>query len=144
MAVVIDRSALVRYSPLQMYALVNDVTRYSEFLDGVASTRVFEQSESHMLAELVLSKLGVRVILVTRNTLVTGEVIKLQLEKGPFKNLIGEWHFRPLGDSGCKVSLHLVFEPENKLLGKAVGTVMSQVGGQLVSSFCQRADQIYG
>ena len=144
MAVVIDRSALVGYSPQKMFDLVNDVARYPEFLDDVVSTRVFEQSEQHLLAELVLAKVGIKVALVTRNELNAPEYMKLQLERGPFKHLTGEWHFQPLGDSACKVSLSLTFEPENKLLGKAVSGLMSQLGGQLVNKFCQRAEQIYG
>ena len=144
MAVVIDRSALVGYSPQKMFDLVNDVARYPEFLDDVVSTRIFEQSEQQLVAELVLSKAGIKVALVTRNELNAPEYMKLRLERGPFKHLTGEWHFLPLGESGCKVSLNLTFEPENKLLGKAVSGLMSQLGSQLVSKFCLKAEQVYG
>ena len=48
----INRSALVMHSAARMYALVNDVGRYPEFLDGCAKVDVLEVSVSTMSARL--------------------------------------------------------------------------------------------
>ncbi|MDB4322341.1 type II toxin-antitoxin system RatA family toxin, partial [bacterium] len=65
----IKRSALVMHSAKAMYSLVNDVSRYPEFMDGCHGVEVFEHSDSTMLARLDLKKAGVKLSLMTRNNL---------------------------------------------------------------------------
>ena len=46
----INRSALVMHSAARMFALVNDVKRYPEFLDGCVKVDVIESSLTAMTA----------------------------------------------------------------------------------------------
>ena len=43
------------YTPEQMFALVADVGRYAEFLPWVAAVRVREDSDTEMLADLLVA-----------------------------------------------------------------------------------------
>jgi ribosome-associated toxin RatA of RatAB toxin-antitoxin module len=140
----VNRSALVRHSAQAMFDLVNDFESYPEFLPGCRRARLIEQDREHLVGELTLAKAGVEQSFTTRNDLYEPERIELSLVQGPFKRLNGQWLFTPMGEHACKVSLEMNFEFSNRLLGMAFGKLFSQVAGQLVDSFTQRADEVYG
>ena len=139
---VINRSALVMYSARQMYDLVNDVASYPQFLDGCVGVDVLEQSETHMVARLHLRKAGLSYQFVTRNRLQAPDMIELELEDGPFEHLRGKWQFVVLREDASKVEMELDFAISG-LAGKALGSLFSQVAGNMVAAFCQRAEQVY-
>jgi len=140
----IERSALVFYSAEQMYALVNDVPSYPEFLPGCSKAEVLASSELEMLARLEVKKAGISQQFTTRNSLVAGKEIRMQLESGPFSQLSGGWHFIPLDEHACKVVLQLDFEFSSKLIEFAFGKVFQELTAAMVGAFTQRAKQIYG
>lgn len=140
----IERSALVLHSAEKMYDLVNSVADYADFLPGVVKTHIIDSSASQMRASMTLKRAGVSTEFITCNELVRPESIMMNLESGPFKSLKGIWRFQSLGEMGCKVSLDLTFEPENKLVGGLAATMMSHIGGQLVDDFCKQATKLYG
>ncbi|SFN67418.1 type II toxin-antitoxin system RatA family toxin [Xenorhabdus japonica] len=139
----ISRSALVPYSVEQMYKLVNDVTSYPDFLPGCVGSRVISSSNNEMMASVEVSKAGISKTFVTRNTLFDNESIKMQLVDGPFRKLMGGWHFTPLSEDACKVELHLDFEFTNKLIELAFGKVFKELAGNMVQAFSQRAREVY-
>jgi len=69
--------------------------------------------------------------------------MRMTLENGPFKSLEGEWQFKALNDSACKVSFWLEFEVKSSILGFALPKMMEQVASQQVTAVCDRAKQIY-
>ncbi|MCG7599464.1 type II toxin-antitoxin system RatA family toxin [Halomonas sp. McH1-25] len=140
----VNRSALVRHSAQTMFDLVNDFESYPEFLPGCRRARLIERDREHLVGELTLAKAGVEQSFITRNDLYEPERIELSLVQGPFKRLNGQWLFTPMGEQACKVSLEMNFEFSNRLLGMAFGKLFSQVAGQLVDAFTQRADEVYG
>lgn len=140
----IHKSALVAYSANQMFDLVNDVDAYDKFLPGCRRSEILEQSESVMLAKMLLSKAGVEQILVTRNTLTPGRRIDMKLADGPFKSLEGGWIFTPLSDEACKIELNLQFTFTSKLVEFAFGKVFKTLTTNMVKAFSERAKQVYG
>ncbi|OTA19420.1 ubiquinone-binding protein [Xenorhabdus beddingii] len=139
----ISRSALVPYSVEQMYKLVNDVTSYPDFLPGCVGSRVISSSNNEITASVEVSKAGISKTFVTRNTLFDNESIRMQLVDGPFRKLMGGWHFTPLSEDACKVELHLDFEFTNKLIELAFGKVFKELAGNMVQAFTQRAREVY-
>jgi len=140
----IQRSAVVAYSPLQMYELVHDVERYPEFLPWCHSTQVHSRSEQEQVASISMSKGPLRQTFTTRNPLITGEQLDVFLVKGPFKQLQGRWRFEPAGEGGCRVSLSLEFEFSNRLLAATVGPVFAQITRSMMDAFIKRARSLYG
>ncbi|WP_417329816.1 type II toxin-antitoxin system RatA family toxin [Halomonas cupida] len=140
----VNRSAMVRHTPKQMFDLVNDFERYPEFLPGCVRSRLLERDESHLVGEMTLGRAGVEQTIATRNDLHEPERIEMSLVKGPFKRMTGRWKFTPMGENLCKVSLEMDFEFSNRLLGMAFGRVFQQIAGQQVDAFTRRADQLYG
>lgn len=140
----ITRSALVMHTAEQMFTLVNDVRRYPEFLIGCEKTRVIAEGDDFIEAELTISKAGVNQSFSTRNTLERPNKMEMRLLDGPFSRFHGIWHFDPLSDEACKVSLDLDFEMGNRITGMAMAAVFKQVANMMVDAFVKRADEVYG
>lgn len=143
MAHQIDKNALVMHSAERMFALVDDIASYPEFLPWCAGSEVHERTASQVLASLEVSKGGVRHRLTTRNELVSPERIDMRLVDGPFRNLEGRWHFKSLDANACKVSLQLEFEFSGTLSRMTFGPVFSQAANTMVEAFCRRANEVY-
>ncbi|MCI0992519.1 type II toxin-antitoxin system RatA family toxin [Pseudomonas corrugata] len=137
----IQRSALLPYPAQVLYDLVNDVASYPQFLPWCSSAEVLESSETHMRASLSVAKGGLSQHFVTRNTLVPGQSIEMNLEEGPFNQLHGVWVFKPLGEKACKISLDLSFDYAGPLVRATLGPLFNQAANTLVDAFCQRAKQ---
>lgn len=140
----IERSALVPYSDEQMYALVNDIESYPQFVPGCRSAQVIEQTEQSKVARLDISKAGVGKSFTTRNTLEPSSRIGMELVDGPFRYLRGGWRFQRLDDNACKIILELEFEFANRLLGLAFGNIFNELQSRMVDAFVKRAEQVYG
>jgi len=115
----IERSALVSYSCERMFALVNDIESYPKYMPGCGGAKILEQGEGWLKASLELSMMGIKQGFTTRNNLSPPHSMRMTLENGPFKSLEGEWQFKALNDSACKVSFWLEFEVKSSILGFA-------------------------
>ncbi len=140
----IQRSALLPYPAQALYDLVNDVASYPEFLPWCSASTVIEASETLMRAKLEVAKGGISQHFVTRNVLVPGRSIEMNLEEGPFTQLHGLWVFKPLGEKACKISLDLTFDYAGAIVRATLGPLFNQAANTLVDAFCQRAKQLNG
>lgn len=140
----ISKSALVSYSPAQMFALVDGIEAYPEFLPWCRGAKVLSRTDDEVRATIELSKGGVEKAFTTCNRNQKNKMIEMRLVEGPFRQLEGFWRFDALGDDGCKVSFDLEFEFASRMLGMVVGPVFSQIANSLVDSFHKRAVEIYG
>ncbi|OEE33022.1 SRPBCC family protein [Vibrio ordalii] len=139
----VSRSALVSFSAEQMFNLVNDVTRYPEFLPGCSGSRVIESSDLSMVASVDVSKAGISKTFTTSNVLVASEAILMNLVDGPFKALKGGWYFTALDEQACKVELKLEFEFSSKMVELAFGKIFNELTSNMVNAFTKRAKQVY-
>lgn len=144
MSTQIERSALLPYSAQAMFELVNDVARYPEFLPWCAASEVLESTETLMRGRLTVAKGGIKQSFVTRNQLVPGKSITMELEEGPFKKLHGQWQFQDMEGIGCRISLDLCFDYAGTLIRMALGPIFNQAASKMVDAFSQRARQLYG
>ncbi|WFE68120.1 type II toxin-antitoxin system RatA family toxin [Thiomicrospira sp. R3] len=140
----VSRTALLNYSAEQMFDVVNDVNNYPLFLPWCGGAQVHAQSATAMNASIVIQKLGLKKTFTTQNTLVPAERIQMQLVDGPFKMLKGEWCFKALDKSACKISFEVEFEVESGMMSRLLGNVFEQIANTLVESFVLRAKDIYG
>ncbi|MCB1862977.1 MAG: type II toxin-antitoxin system RatA family toxin [Gammaproteobacteria bacterium] len=140
---IVNKSAIVPYTPEQMFELVSDVLSYPEFLPWCSATRLLSRDGIEQRGELEVSRVGVKQKFSTVNRLHPFERIDLNLLEGPFKRLHGSWRFTPLGEAACKVELSLEFEFSGKLINAAFGKVFSQLANTLVGAFCKRANEVY-
>lgn len=139
----ISKHALVPYSASQMYALVNDIESYADFLPWCSRSDILEKTEQEIKASLNIAYGSLNKSFTTLNKLTPETKMEMLLVEGPFKKLHGEWLFTQLGDDGCKVSLELEFEFKSKLISMTMGPVFSQIANTLVDSFSERANKVY-
>ncbi len=140
----INRSAVVPYSPAEMFALVNGFEAYPEFLPWCRSARVISRKDDEVRATLELAWHGIQKSFTTCNRMQKDKLIQIRLVEGPFRCLEGFWRFQGLGEQACKVSLDMQFEFATRLLSMVIGPVFSQISNSLVDSFIRRAVQVYG
>lgn len=127
-----------------MFALVDDVGRYPEFLPWCTGSRVQVVSETQRLASVNVSRGVVRTEFTTRNTLIPDAQISMRLVDGPFRELLGEWRFDAIGDRGSRVHFRVEFEFKNRLTAAAFNPVFESLCGTIVDAFAARAQKIYG
>jgi ribosome-associated toxin RatA of RatAB toxin-antitoxin module len=140
---VVERSALVTFTPAQMFALVNDVPRYPEFLPWCVATRVEEISSTQRIAMLKIAHGVLQTEFTTRNTLITDAQIDMRLTHGPFRDLKGAWHFEAIGTRGSRVHFIVEFEFKNRLTSAAFNAVFESLCGSIVDAFVVRAKKVY-
>jgi ribosome-associated toxin RatA of RatAB toxin-antitoxin module len=138
------KTVLVEYTPAQMFALVDEVERYPEFLPWCGGTELHERSEAVTVATIRIAYGGIHQDFTTENRKQIPLRMDLSLRRGPFRHLEGHWLFKPLGDAACKVELRLDYEFANKLFEKLLAPVFKHIANTLVEEFIRRAEQVYG
>lgn len=143
----VNKSVLIWYSASEMFALVTDVVGYPEFLPWCNQALIIEENAHGMTAKVGISIAGIKQSFTTRNVHEIDRRVSLQLVKGPFSKLEGQWDFHPLGDGtqrACKVELTLRYDFDNAALATLVGPVFDKIAGSLVEAFVKRASHVYG
>lgn len=139
----IRRSALVRYSPAQMFDLVNEVEAYPRRFSWCVGAEVLQRDETSLTARLQVRVAGLSQSFTTRNTPVHPERIDMQLVDGPFRALSGAWTFTPLGEVGCKIALAMDFEYSGALIGSALRMGFQGLADRMVDEFVREAARTY-
>ncbi|WP_082190234.1 type II toxin-antitoxin system RatA family toxin [Frateuria defendens] len=139
----IRRSALVGYTPAQMFELVNDVEAYPKRFGWCSGAQVLEREGNVLVARLDLKFAGLRHSFTTRNTLDPPQRLKISLVEGPFHSLEGLWEFVALGDRGCRISVALDFAYSGLASG-ALKLGFQGLASRMVEDFCRAAERIYG
>jgi ribosome-associated toxin RatA of RatAB toxin-antitoxin module len=140
----IRRSALVNYSPAQMFELVNDVEAYPKRFAWCAGADILERGDDVLVARLDLKFAGFRQSFTTRNAVDPPRRLHMSLVDGPFRSLDGLWEFIALGEAGCKISFALDFDYAGRLGGGAIKLGFQGLANRMVDDFCREAERVYG
>ena len=140
----VKTSMLVAHSVAEMFALVDEVERYPEYLPWCGGSAILETHDGGKTARIDIAFHGVRAHFTTRNATRPPESIVITLKDGPFRHLQGEWRFIPLAPDGCKIEFELAYEFSTHVLEKAVGPVFGHIANSFIDAFVRRADQCYG
>lgn len=139
----VKRSAIVPYSPQAMFDLVADVERYPEFVPGCVGAKLLSRDERELTGALELSVGPLKSAFTTRNALNPPHAMSLELLKGPFNSLHGDWRFEALGDAGCRIELTMRFDFSDPVKDMLLGPAFEQSCNRLVDAFVTRAAVIY-
>lgn len=137
------KSVLVPYSAARMFALVDDVERYPEFLPWCGGTKVIAQRPDGKTARIDIDYHGVKAHFTTANVNRVPESIVVSLHDGPFRHLHGEWRFHMLAKDACKVEFELSYEFSTPLLETVVGPIFSHIANTFIDAFVRRAEAVY-
>jgi coenzyme Q-binding protein COQ10 len=132
------------YSAEQMYDLVADVARYPEFLPWVMATRVRSDSETEMIADMLVGFSAIREKFTSRVEKRRPEQIRVHYVDGPLRDLDNIWLFRPLGADRCEIDFCVDFTFRNALFEKLAGQYFERAFRKMVAAFEERAASLYG
>ncbi len=141
---VVQKSALVKFSALQMFTIVDDIESYPEFLPWCSGSKILNKEGDVVEAELKISKAGFNKTFATKNRSEDKRKLFISLLDGPFSSLEGVWDFMPLREDASKIALDLEFEINGRFASLAFGAVFNQICNTMVASFTERAKKIYG
>lgn len=140
----VNKSVLVGHTAQQMFDLVDKVEHYPEFLPWCGGSKVISRNGDQLIARIDIDYMHIKQHFSTENSNDPPNLIKMRLLDGPFKQLDGEWRFKPLGEDACKIEFVLHYEFSNKLLDAVLGPVFSYIANSFVEAFIQRAEIVYG
>jgi ribosome-associated toxin RatA of RatAB toxin-antitoxin module len=137
----LTRSALIARPPAEVFALVNDVASYPQFVPGCSSAEVLLQSDTEIVARLRVHRGPLSTQLTTRNRPKPHSEIRLELVAGPLRSLEGSWTFTPVGTNGCRIELRLQFEFSNPFKAALLDPLIEGVASSMVQAFVGRAQR---
>lgn len=141
---VVHKTVLLGYSAEQMFALVDRVEDYPQFLPWCGGVEVKEREEERLVASIMINYHGIKQSFTTENTNVRPVSMTMRLLEGPFKQLHGTWTFKPLRADACKIEFDLQYEFSNRLIESIIGPVFNMIATSFVDSFSKRAEEVYG
>jgi len=122
-----------------MYALINDIERYPEFVPWCTAARVVTRKDSEVVATLNIKRGPLRAEFTTRNLLEPDKRVLMQFVSGPFRVLEGLWTLTPLGELGCRVELEMRFEFASRVASTLFESLFEDTAASLVDAFVKRA-----
>ena len=140
----IIKTVLVEHSPEEMFALVDAVERYPEFLPWCGGASVSFRDDATTRATIQINYRGIRQSFTTANAKSAPHTMSVKLVEGPFRTLDGDWRFMPLQGGGCKIEFRLHYEFSSRILEKLVGPVFHYIANTMVDAFVRRAQGVYG
>jgi coenzyme Q-binding protein COQ10 len=131
------------YGAEAMYDLVADVGRYNEFLPWVSGVRVRSNTETEMVADLIVGFKSLREHFTSRVVKTRPRSIHVDYLDGPLKFLRNEWIFEP-APGGCTIDFTVDFAFRNRIFEAIAGQVFDQALRKMINAFEKRADALYG
>jgi coenzyme Q-binding protein COQ10 len=132
------------YSAEQMFDLVADVGRYGEFLPWVVAVRVRENSDTEMVADLVVGFKALREKFTSRVVKERPNSIHVDYLEGPLSHLTNDWRFRPDGEGGCLVDFTVDFAFKSRIFEAIAGQMFGAALRRMIGAFETRATKLYG
>ena len=131
------------YTPEQLFDLVADVGRYQEFLPWVAATRIRSDSETEMVADLVVGFGALKETFTSKVRKTRPDSIGIDYVDGPLKYLHNSWKFRA-APGGTEVDFCVDFAFRNRIFEAIAGQMFDRALRRMIGAFEERAALLYG
>lgn len=139
----VQKSVLVPHSAEQMFALVERIEDYPQFLPWCGGAAILERRGSFTVARIDIDFHGVRAHFTTANHAEPSQRVSIELLEGPFRELHGNWRFHARDAASSQVELELHYAFATPLLALLIGPVFNRIAGTLVEAFVRRAAVVY-
>jgi len=135
---------IVPHTPEQMFDLVADIERYTEFLPWCIGARIRKRDGRVLFADLIIGYKMIRERFTSRVDPDRGALrIDVTYTEGPFRYLNNHWKFEPHPE-GCLIDFYVDFEFRNRMLQSVMGLFFNEAVKRMVHAFETRADDLYG
>ncbi|HEX8641946.1 MAG TPA: type II toxin-antitoxin system RatA family toxin [Allosphingosinicella sp.] len=132
------------YMPEQLFDLVADVKSYHEFLPWVAAVRVRSNSETDMVADLVVGFRAIKETFTSRVRKRRPSEIVIDYIEGPLKYLHNSWKFEPDGRGGTNIAFCVDFAFKSRIFETLAGQMFDRALRRMIGAFEERAHALYG
>ena len=132
------------YTAEQMFDLVADVGSYPEFLPWVVATRVRQQTETALEADMLVGFKAIREKFTSMVELDRPNALRVHYVDGPLRDLDNRWTFAPAADGGCAITFAVDFAFKNMMFEALAGQYIDRAFRKMVAAFEERAKQLYG
>ncbi len=140
----IARSAIIEHAAEVLYALVERIEDYPQFLPWCREARVHERSAARTVATLTVGLKGLRYAFTTENANLPPSAIDLRLREGPFRHFAAHWRFTPLGERAARIDFSMEYEFAGRVISRALGPLFETIADTMVEAFKRRADELHG
>jgi len=131
------------YTPEQMFDLVADVPRYPEFLPWVSAIRLRSNSETEMLADMIVGFKGLRETFTSRVVKERPDHVHVDYIEGPLRHLSNDWRFKSDGEGGVIIDFEVDFAFKNRMFEMLAGQVFDRALRKMINAFEARAVALY-
>lgn len=132
------------YSAEQMFDLVADVGHYADFLPWVVATRVRSNSETEMVADMLVGFNALREKFTSRVEKQRPSQIKVHYVDGPLRDLDNVWLIRAIDSGHCEIDFRVEFTFRNAIFERLAGQYFERAFRKMVAAFEERAAALYG
>ena len=132
------------YTPEQLFDLVADVKSYQHFLPWVAAVRVRSDSETEMIADLVVGFRALKETFTSRVRKQRPSEIVIDYIEGPLKYLHNSWKFEPDGKGGTEIHFCVDFAFKSRIFETLAGQMFDRALRRMIGAFEDRAHVLYG
>lgn len=139
-----QETRLLPFTAQQMFDLVIDVECYPEFLPWCQSCQIVSQEGDFLIADLGIGYKGMSQTFRSQVNFISPSEIKVDYLEGRLKYLKNIWHFEDLQPNQCKIDFFIDFSFGRGLLQFAIEAIFEKALSQMIHSFEQRANKIYG
>ncbi|MEI6643793.1 MAG: type II toxin-antitoxin system RatA family toxin [Novosphingobium sp.] len=141
---VINQQRRLAWSADEMFDLVADVKRYPEFLPWVVATRIKSDSETEMVADMMVGFSALREKFTSRVIKERPRRIAVEYLDGPLKRLANTWQFTPDEGGGCVIDFNVDFTFRSAIFEALAGQYLDRAFRKMVNAFETRAEKLYG
>lgn len=133
---------ILPYTPEQLFDLVADVGSYQHFLPWVAATRIRENDETAMVADLIVGFGPLKETFTSRVKKDRPGQIEIDYIEGPLKYLHNHWKFRAV-PGGTEVDFCVDFAFRNRIFEALAGQMFDRALRKMIGAFEERAATLY-
>jgi coenzyme Q-binding protein COQ10 len=147
------------YTKEQLFNIVIDVARYPEFLPWTSHARVYDVTQTSMMADLGIGYKWLSDSYTSKITFDPFDTIRVEHIKGPFNYLLTEWAFKTSDDGTSeahpndlahtkkpltRVDFSIRFDLSSGLFQSMLESYFSHACAKILTAFEVRAKDLYG
>ena len=139
-----QQEILINHSAKDLYKIVLDIEKYSEFIPWCKEIVIKSKSKNEMLADMIVCYKYFLPQKFTSHVMFNSSKLKINTNyiEGPLKNLCTEWIFEKLEVKKTKIIFNMKFEFQKLLHQKFAELFFVLIENKMIDSFKKRADEI--
>ena len=132
------------YPPSLLFDVVADIEFYPEFLPWCLATRIREQTDNVIVADMMIGFRGLKESFTSHVTLNKPELkIDVTYKDGPFKYMNNKWIFTEIDTENCRLNFFVEFEFRSLILARLMDMLFHKAVKRMVAAFELRMEKLH-